>query len=161
MALQSRSFEEVHRGIQAFDLEDVKRSYTQKYGLTEEQTNVHERELKRYLTLCALNPGKSYGMFSNIDMLWHEFICFTPKYARFCDAFVGHYLHHVPAGSDDAVSADHSQGPSSRQNTISDYERHFGPMDPEIWRITSDPSADDCCTICTSDKKIRPEPVEV
>src|SRR5688572_11696677 len=106
----------------AFDLGDVKAAYRKRYGLTGEQADLHERELKRYLTLCIANPEGCYGMFSDIDNLWHEFICHTPKYQEFCFGIAGRYLHHIPTSSDVGkilVSA----GPSPRQQTIDDYEK--------------------------------------
>jgi hypothetical protein len=73
------SLSQIARTITAFDLTDVKRSYCKRQGVSAKVADLHERELKRYLTLCATNPQIAYGMFSPTDDLWHEFICFTQK----------------------------------------------------------------------------------
>ena len=57
----------------------------------------HERELKRYLALCAINPKVGYGMTGPVDKLWHTFIIFTQEYAKFCDSVARRFLHHVPS----------------------------------------------------------------
>lgn len=147
------SFNETMARVMAFDLDDVKSSYAKRYGLTAKQVNLHERELKRFLALCAANPEACYGMFSDVDNLWHEFICHTPKYQVFCAEIVGRFLHHIPTSSDVAQAAV-PEGPTPRQQTIADYQKYFGAMDPSLWRINDPLRADDCCSICTSDKKI-------
>ena len=55
----------------------------------------HEREIKRFLALSAINPGK-YGMRGPLDELWHTFIIFTSAYANFCRLLGGGFIHHLP-----------------------------------------------------------------
>ncbi len=152
-----RSFPEVLAAVLAFDLSDVKKAYAKRHRLTVEVVEAHERELKRYLVLCIAYPGKCLGMFSNMDNLWHEFICHTPKYEAFCYGIAGRYLHHIPTSSD-AVQKIADDGPSPRQQTIEAYEKHFGLMDPNVWHMANPDNCSngDCCSICTSDKKYMP-----
>jgi len=144
--------------VLAFDLSDVKRAYAKKYRLSVEVVESHERELKRYLTLCIANPGKCYGMFSKMDNLWYEFICHTPKYLEFCSSIAGRYLHHVPTSSDAAPKLA-GDTPNPRQQTIADYEKYFGTMDSAVWNMANPDNCSngDCCSICTSDKRVIPD----
>jgi hypothetical protein len=146
-------FDRIAARVMSFDLSDVKASYAKRYGLTPAQADLHERELKRYLSLCIADPEGCYGMFSDVDNLWHEFICHTPAYQAFCDRIAGRFLHHIPTSSAAAQKIT-VIGPTPRQQTVTAYEKHFGAMDPALWHIGDPLRADDCCTICTSDKKI-------
>jgi len=62
-------------------------------SLTEAETQ--ERELKRFLALCAIGGGKArYGIGKPVDDLWHELILFTKLYTEFCNIVAGKYIHH-------------------------------------------------------------------
>ena len=48
---------------------------------------------------AALRDGQIIGMPSNaVDEAWHGFILCTARYAAFCDAAYGQFLHHHPDG---------------------------------------------------------------
>ena len=80
----------------SYDLDEIVAHYAGSYGLTLETARTHERELKRYLALRALDRDGAYGMAGVADKLWHAFILFTKDYARFCSEAVGFFIHHVP-----------------------------------------------------------------
>jgi hypothetical protein len=78
---------------------DVIKRCQKEFKYTDEDMVILERELKRYLTLCALkeNATLNINMYSeDVDNLWHSFILFTKEYAHFCDTYADHFLHHVP-----------------------------------------------------------------
>lgn len=72
-----------------------------------------ERELRRFLTLCALNPDVSYSTCGPIDQAWHCFILYTREYEAYCSMVAGRFMHHVPGN------------PESKQVSIAAYERFF------------------------------------
>jgi hypothetical protein len=58
--------------------------------------------LRQWLRCCAaaLRDGEVIGMPSHaVDEAWHGFILCTSRYASFCDAAYGRFLHHHPEGS--------------------------------------------------------------
>jgi hypothetical protein len=79
-----------------FDMSDVLERYAKDYQLPMTLVAEHEREIKRFLALCSAQPGR-YGMKGPMDELWHVFIIFTEKYAAFCEALGGPFIHHTPA----------------------------------------------------------------
>ena len=117
--------------VLSYDLDEIVAHYADSYSLTDETARIHERELKRYLALRALDPDGAYGMAGVVDKLWHAFILFTKDYARFCSEAVGFFVHHVPRtqrkGQDDSAYDDYAR-------TLAAYERVFGePAPREIW----------------------------
>lgn len=61
-----------------------------------------EEGLRQWLRCCAaaLKDGEVIGMPSHaVDEAWHGFILCTARYASFCDAAYGRFLHHHPEGS--------------------------------------------------------------
>jgi hypothetical protein len=61
-----------------------------------------EEGLRQWLRCCAaaLRDGEVIGMPSHaVDEAWHGFILCTARYASFCDAAYGRFLHHHPEGS--------------------------------------------------------------
>ena len=58
--------------------------------------------LRQWLRCCAaaLRDGEVIGMPSHaVDEAWHGLILCTARYATFCDAAYGRFLHHHPEGS--------------------------------------------------------------
>jgi hypothetical protein len=61
-----------------------------------------EEGLRQWLRCCAaaLRDGEVIGMPSHaVDEAWHGLILCTARYASFCDAAYGRFLHHHPEGS--------------------------------------------------------------
>ena len=128
MAAVERANPVVER-VLSYDLDEIVAHYAGSYGLTLETARTHERELKRYLALRALDRDGAYGMAGVADKLWHAFILFTKDYARFCSEAVGFFIHHVPRtkSSDGSPYEDYAR-------TLTAYERVFGePAPREIW----------------------------
>ena len=60
-----------------------------------------ETGLRQWLRCAgaALRDGQVIGMPSHaVDEAWHGFILCTARYAAFCDAAYGQFLHHHPEG---------------------------------------------------------------
>lgn len=56
-------------------------------------------ETKRWLWLCAAEPAAKIPLLSEaraIDEMWHTFLLFTDAYARFCEKYLGFFVHHFP-----------------------------------------------------------------
>ena len=87
-----------------YPITDVVERYKKEYGISDEVAKLHERELKRYLILCAENSPKQTPMFSTtVDNLWHVFLLFTKDYEKYCKEALGEFIHHVPQLHDDLV----------------------------------------------------------
>lgn len=115
----------IHRAME-FNMEDVVARYMKDEGLTKEIALEHEREIKRFLALCALNPKACYGMKGPIDEIWHTFIIFTRDYARFCELVAGRFIHHIPE-----TGKGENKSSEKYLNFLTDYEQVFGHPAPE------------------------------
>jgi hypothetical protein len=123
--------EETIARAMAFPMDPIVARYTEEQRLPAEVVREHERELKRYLVLCALDAEGAYGMNGPVDELWHTFITFTRDYARFCDEVAGRFIHHVPTPPD---AGDDADGAASYQRTLDAYAVTFGEeAPPEVW----------------------------
>lgn len=94
---------------------------------------VHERELKRFLALCAIY-GAPIGMRGEVDELWHTFLMFTQDYQRFCTEVAGGFIHHAP--NDEDVS--HEQARYAALRFDAAYVAAFGTKPSEdVWPLAS------------------------
>ncbi|HEY6803830.1 MAG TPA: hypothetical protein VI306_09650 [Pyrinomonadaceae bacterium] len=130
--------QEILERAMSFPMDMVLITYAEKQEIPLEIAREHERELKRYLGLCAMKPGVVYGMKGPIDQLWHEFVLFTEQYEMFCNSVSGRFLHHrphVPGLMDDKESA------NNYQRFLADYEATYGESaPPDLWpRAGNDP----------------------
>lgn len=60
-----------------------------------------ETGLRQWLRCCgaAMRDDQVIGMPSHaVDEAWHGLILCTARYARFCEAAYGRFLHHFPEG---------------------------------------------------------------
>jgi hypothetical protein len=74
-----------------------------------------ETGLRQWLRCCgtAMRDGQVIGMPSHaVDEAWHGFILCTERYAAFCAAAYGRFLHHYP---DDAGPQTNSHGSMGEQ----------------------------------------------
>lgn len=111
---------------------DVVKRYARDYQTSLEEAKRLERELKRYLTLCALDLDKGYAMAGPVDGLWHTFLMFTRLYASFCDQVAGAFLHHEPGDIENEDESERFE--RDYANLWNDYERVFGEPPPDtIW----------------------------
>lgn len=115
----------------SYPMDHVVARYADDEDISVDVATEHERELKRFLALCAANGGKRYGMRGPIDHLWHTFIMFTKDYADFCDSVAGRFIHHVPEPKGQAATP---ASRSSYEAFLADYEKMFGePAPTHLW----------------------------
>ncbi|HEV7993779.1 MAG TPA: hypothetical protein VGP25_18270 [Gemmatimonadaceae bacterium] len=114
-----------------FPLDSVRARYQRSQDLSAAVALLHERELKRYLLLCATHSDVSLPISPAIDDLWHEFVLHTRDYAAFCSGLTGGFIHHVPMTADDSRAAvAHRYALLLRF-----YEEEFGESPPaDVWR---------------------------
>jgi hypothetical protein len=113
-----------------FPMRQILRRYCKDYDVPLKVALEHERELKRYLMMAALNPDANYGMAGQVDNLWHTFILFTKEYAEFCNMVAGRFIHHVPS-TDDAKKSDCAKG---YNRFLVDYKVIFRESPPKhVW----------------------------
>lgn len=53
-------------------------------------------ETLKFLWACSV-CRHVLGPVTIIDEMWHNFILFTGDYAKFCNDYLGRYIHHNPA----------------------------------------------------------------
>lgn len=51
---------------------------------------------RKFLTLIATYPGRSFAPPRIVDEVWHNHILFTRQYVPDCELLFGSYLHHNP-----------------------------------------------------------------
>lgn len=90
---------------------------------------LHERELKRYLYLCAKHREQGWPMVNSLDELWHTFIIFTKDYHEFCRQLGVEYLHHQPVNDGD----DTSGVPGDYAKFLQLYRQEFGAPPKSVW----------------------------
>ena len=125
-------------GIMTYPMERIVERYAADHHVPLEVAKEHERELKRYLALAALNPTHEYSMTGPVDGLWHTFILFTRQYAEFCDEFAGRFLHHTPdARVDDTLEESDITVRDALEwygVFLHEYAEAFGePPPPDVW----------------------------
>lgn len=121
----------------SFPMADVVERYRRDYDVGEEDSVLHEREVKRYLALAALYPDNPLGMAGKADDLWHTFIIFTREYHRFCMNVAGYYIHHRPTPKTEPREL----GRANYQFFHDVYERVFGESPPAtVWPSVAGPS---------------------
>jgi hypothetical protein len=145
----SKDPEKTIKTAMKYDLKAVMARYSEKTRLPPDVLKEHEREIKRFLALSAINPGK-YGMRGPLDELWHTFIIFTSAYADFCRLLGGGFIHHLPETPSRRPSA---RKPSSYSAFLTDYKRIFKETPPvHLWPRPGgdvmDPSCDQCGIFC-------------
>lgn len=92
-------------------------------SISAEEARSAGKELIKFLLLCSKSRA-SLAPSEIIDDLWHNFILHTRDYWRFCDDFIGEFIHHVPSEADSA-------GPYDLTRNL--LIKEFGSVDPRFW----------------------------
>ena len=124
--------QEIVQKAEDFDMSVVLLRYQNDTRLPHSVVKEHEREIKRFLGMCAHSPGR-YGMRGPLDDLWHTFIVHTECYQNFCTAVAGEFIHHYPVIHSEP---DKQQIPTdlAYPNFLTDYKEMFGEEPPaQIW----------------------------
>ncbi len=84
-------------------------------------------EFKKFVALLAISR-EPLGMASKkVDLVWHQFILFTPQYFSFSNQFYGTYIHHLPKTS----FTPNAEGISEKFYEW--YQGIYGSL-PKVWR---------------------------
>jgi hypothetical protein len=147
--MPSKNPEQTIKTAMKYDMKAVMGRYAEKTRLPPDVLDEHEREIKRFLALSAINPGK-YGMRGPLDELWHTFIIFTSSYANFCRQLGGGFIHHLPETPGRRPTP---RKPSSYAAFLKDYKKTFKEDAPvHLWPRPGgdvlDPSCDQCGIFC-------------
>lgn len=78
------------------DLAAVMSHLAKETGLEGTDLERAEDLYRKFLTLKARYPGKSFVPPRIVDHVWHTHITFTRQYMADCDLLFGSYLHHTP-----------------------------------------------------------------
>ncbi len=131
--------------ISLFDFTQVKARYVKEGNLSPQEAEATLQELKRWFTLCALHPEKTYATGGQVDAMWHTFILFTRDYARFCEDIAGAFIHHTPAlSSSNSVEEQIAAAERMREKVRlleADYLKYFGTHPPShLWPKSPEPN---------------------
>ena len=138
--------DEIVRISDAISLESVTARYAKEQVLPLEIAKDHEKEMKRFLILCALEKDGVYSMRGPIDEYWHTFIVFTSLYSDYCNKIARRFIHHFP-NTESPAKPKYSlkQGKSTNDDHVTrlrngyirllrDYEIHFEQEPPaHLW----------------------------
>lgn len=125
------NFQEVFNKIDSYDFSRISTKYQQVHETSEKEAVEVLEELKKWFTLCAVNPGRKYHIGSRIDDMWHVFILFTKDYAEFCEQRIGFFLHHEPSVPGESLPPSKDD---ANDELLNDYVVHFNQKPPmNIW----------------------------
>lgn len=125
--------------VMRFPLTDMIKRCKKDHGYTDEDMELLEKELRRFLYLCVM-PGASdsVGMYSkHVDNLWHTFILYTHEYHAFSHLTQGSYIHHNP-------TRDHERPKNTEERKVAcnhyaefikKYEATFNEEIDPIWLL--------------------------
>ena len=60
-----------------------------------------EHDYRLFIQQCKLKPQSSNSPGRDADVVWHAHILFTRQYARDCQNYCGHFVHHNPLDGTD------------------------------------------------------------
>jgi hypothetical protein len=85
--------------IANLNLDDIKEKILSSHGKLWKLThNVDKmvKEYRKFLLDVAKNTNKEIVPSKNADVIWHQHILFTQKYAEDCEKIFGTFIHHCP-----------------------------------------------------------------
>ncbi|RWM05017.1 MAG: hypothetical protein E5X80_09460 [Mesorhizobium sp.] len=105
-----------------FDMTKIRERYMRDHDLAADIAEMQERELKRYLAICAVFD-EPIGMRGDVDQFWHTFILFTREYLAFCYqvAGEGNFIHHTPNVARGSPNSDLRDQPDEPSEPPLDY----------------------------------------
>ena len=127
--------------LKTFSSESLKENLIHKgvFKNEEEFDELYMEFLKfAYVTKISNEPVAM--MSAEVDEIWHQFILYTRDYQKFCNDYLGEFLHHIP-------SIKTSDIPVESEEAFRDtYEAHFGPLH-STWL-----NSESKCRACTGEK---------
>jgi len=76
--------------------EDVLSRFSHLYDMPEDEVLDVFQETKKFIAICTEPDIYVNDDLLIVDEMWHNFILFTPVYAKFCERFFGRFVHHIP-----------------------------------------------------------------
>lgn len=119
--------------VAKLDFQRLKHKYTAtaESDMSEEEWDLAEQEYRRFLTLKQLHPAMSLVPSKLVDKIWHAHILDTRAYRKDCQELFGRFMDHYPYfgiyGDEDKAMLN-----QAFQETVSIYERRFGPYPNEL-----------------------------
>ena len=126
--MMSKAKTQLSPEVSALDFRRLRYKYTATSDaeFTEKQWDFSELEYRRFLELKKMYPATSFVPSQLVDKIWHAHILDTRAYREDCLAVFGKFIDHYPYfgifGEDDQENLQ-----ATFKETISFYEKHFGP----------------------------------
>nr|WP_315028096.1 hypothetical protein [uncultured Chryseobacterium sp.] len=76
--------------------ENILFRFSNLYDLPEDEITDLFQETKKFIAICTEPDIYVNDDMLIIDEMWHNFILFTPVYAKFCTTFFQRFIHHIP-----------------------------------------------------------------
>ncbi len=130
-----------------FPMDRIVARYRKENDVSQEVAHMHEREVKRYLAICASHKGQWFPMVASIDALWHTFLIFTKEYQEFCRALGVPFIHHSPLRE----NADYAEMQATYERFLEIYCNEFGEPPISVWPARIDGNCGcnpECCGTC-------------
>ncbi|MEY9997868.1 hypothetical protein ABIE67_010254 [Streptomyces sp. V4I8] len=88
-----------------------------------------------FVAASGPEPGRMLVPSRMVDIGWHAFILHTVDYAHFCQRVVGHFVHHVPTGENEAPEGGAA---AARERTLAAITAAGYTVDEELWPDMAD-----------------------
>ncbi len=124
--------------ILSYQNDAVVNRFCKEHGYSKEDGLVIFAELKKFLTLAVVDTEVQYSPSKAQDAMWHEFIMYTKDYIKFCEDFLGRFVHHVPCEGNQKIT----NGCSAKKRAV----ELFGQIVPKYWPNKSITMR--CCSYC-------------
>ncbi|MBM3894196.1 hypothetical protein FJ366_01210 [Candidatus Dependentiae bacterium] len=122
----------LYEKVMQFPLQDMIDRCKLDHNYTDQDMQILEKELRRFLYLCLQNKNGGTGMYSkDVDNLWHAFILHTPEYVDFSNLTKGSYIHHIPKRPNEPQKKDSTDFALFIRN----YEATFNEKIHPVWFI--------------------------
>lgn len=132
------------RSIESEDLHFVEENVRKELPtIAHSDASVGIIELKKYYTLCVLDPINMKGVSRTVDPFWHSHILHTSEYRAFCERVFGAFLDHEPLNPKSLARVRRVRKAYSRTREV--MAKVFGTVNEFIWpSLKSDSSAAVC-----------------
>jgi hypothetical protein len=88
-----------------------------------------------FVAASGRQPGQMLVPSRMVDISWHAIILHTVGYADFCERVVGHFVHHVPTGEDEAPEGGAA---AARERALAAIHAAGYTVGAELWHSTAD-----------------------
>jgi len=118
--------------------------YARRNNVTVEEAAHLFEECKRFLVAGAVMK-RTFSPSKQLDEMWHHFILHTSDYAKWCEKYVGFFIHHNPTETPDTTN---------RSTLLQTAKTLFGDIDAGLWPTETIIACSSSCTgdnYCTGD----------